>query len=50
MRFNRSVAMILLAIYLILIGLQGLGVSFSGLDLIAALCALIAGILILIGR
>jgi hypothetical protein len=42
--------MILLAIYLILIGLSGLGVSFPGLALIAALCALIAGILILIGR
>lgn len=51
MRFNRSVAMILLAIYLILIGISGLGIfSFAAMDTIAAICALAAGILILIGR
>jgi hypothetical protein len=50
MRFNRSLAMILLAIYLILVGLSSLGVSFSGLGIITAICALAAGILILIGR
>ena len=50
MRFNRSLAMILLAIYLILVGLMGLGLSFSGLGTIATICALIAGLLILIGR
>jgi hypothetical protein len=42
--------MILLAIYLILVGLSGLGVSLQGLSLIAAICALAAGVLILIGR
>lgn len=50
MRFNRSLAMILLAIYLILVGLSGLGLSLQGLSLIAAICALVAGALILIGR
>ena len=42
--------MILLAIYLILVGLAGLGLSFSGMGVITAFCALIAGVLILIGR
>lgn len=50
MRFNRSLAMILLAIYLILVGLSGLGLSLQGLGLIVAICALAAGVLILIGR
>ena len=50
MRINRSLAMILLAIYLILVGLSGLGVSLGSLELITAICALAAGVLILIGR
>ncbi len=50
MRLNRNLAMILLAIFLILVGLEGLGVSFGLLHIIAAICALAAGILILINR
>lgn len=51
MRLNKNLAMILLAVYLILVGLSGLGVSFGGiLGVIAALCALGAGILLLINR
>jgi hypothetical protein len=51
MRFNRSLAMILLAIYLILVGIAGLGIfSFEAMDTIIAICALAAGILILINR
>ena len=51
MRRNRSIGFILLAIYLILIGISGLGIfSFAALDTIAAICALAAGILILINR
>jgi hypothetical protein len=50
MAFNRNLGMILLAIYLILVGLAGLGVSFGGLAVVAAICALAAGILILINR
>ncbi len=50
MRLNRNFAMILLAIYLILVGLAGLGLSFPLLGTIAAICALAAGILMLIYR
>ncbi|MGA7193654.1 MAG: hypothetical protein WBW94_08490 [Anaerolineales bacterium] len=50
MRLNKNLAMILLAIYLIIVGLEGLGISFSFLPIIAAICALAAGILILINR
>ena len=50
MKLNKNLAMILLAIYLILVGLEGLGVSFSFLPIIAAICALAAGILFLINR
>ena len=42
---------LLLAIYLILLGLIGLlGLSFSGSEIVLALLALAAGILLLIGR
>lgn len=50
MRLNKNLGMILLAVYLILAGLSGLGVSFAFLGLIEALCALGAGILLLINR
>ena len=50
MRFDRDLAFILLAVYLILVGLMGLGVSFGALGIIAAICALAAGILMLIYR
>jgi hypothetical protein len=43
--------MLALAIYLILVGVAGLGViSVAGLGTIAAILAIAAGILILIGR
>ncbi len=48
MKFNNNIGMILLAIYLILIGIIGLtGVSLS---FVPAIVALIAGIFILLGR
>ena len=51
MRLNRNLGMILLAVYLILVGISGLGLfSFAAMDTIAAICALAAGILILINR
>ena len=50
MRLNKNLAMILLAVYLIIVGLEGLGVSFPFLPIIAAICALAAGILLLINR
>lgn len=51
MRLNRNLAMILLAVYLILVGIAGLGIfSFAAMNTIAAICALAAGILILVNR
>ena len=50
-RGTRSTGMLLLGIYLILSGLVSLiGLSFAYLGTILALLALIAGVLILIGR
>lgn len=48
----RNLKWILLGIYLILAGLALLGVHLGGnlLDLIAGICALIAGVLFLINR
>lgn len=43
--------MLLLGIYLILVGAQSLiGLSFQGLGLLMGILALIAGILLLLGR
>jgi hypothetical protein len=43
--------MLALAVYLILVGIAGLGiVSVAGLGTIAAILAIVAGILILVGR
>lgn len=50
MRFDRNLGFILLAVFLVLYGLLGLGLSFPALGTIAALCALVAGILLLIYR
>lgn len=51
MRITRNLGIVLLAIYLILIGLSGLfGLSFSGMGVIMAVLALLAGVLLLMGR
>jgi len=51
MRLNRNLAVILLAVYLILVGLEGLfGFSLGGLSILVPICALAAGILLLINR
>ena len=51
MRITQNMGMLLLAIWLILTGLITLlGLSFQGLPLIMGILALIAGILILLGR
>ncbi len=50
-RGTENLGMLLLAIWLILTGLISLfGLSFAGLGIIMGLLALVAGILILIGR
>ena len=51
MRLTRNVGMLLLGIWLILTGLlQVASISIPGIGIILALLAIVAGILILIGR
>ncbi len=50
MRFDRNLAFILLAVYLILVGLIGIGLPLGSLSIVAAVLALAAGILMLIYR
>jgi hypothetical protein len=47
---GRSIGMILLSIYLILVGLVGLGLGFPQMGMLMGLVALAAGICLLIGR
>lgn len=49
MRFNSNLGFLLLAIWLILTGLSYF-ISLGGLAVVMAILALIAGILILVGR
>jgi len=51
MNITKNIGMLLLAIYLILIGIMGLGVlSLGSLHVVAAVLALVAGIFILLGK
>jgi len=51
MRFNKNLGLILLSVYLILVGLEGLfGFSLGSLSIIQPICALGAGILLLFNR
>jgi hypothetical protein len=51
MRVTKSTGMLLLSIWLILTGLLGVvNFSFSGLDIIMAILAIAAGVLLLLGR
>ena len=51
MRFTKSIGMLLLGIWLILTGLIALfSLSFTGLPTLMGALAIIAGILILVGR
>ena len=51
MNFTKSIGMLLLAIYLILVGLIGIfGISLGAAGILLPILALIAGILILLGR
>lgn len=51
MNFPKSIGMILLAIYLILVGLVGLaGLTLGGAAIILPILALAAGVLILVGK
>jgi len=46
----RNLGMLLLAIWLIVWGVAQLGLSFPGLSVVLGILALVAGILILMGR
>jgi hypothetical protein len=51
MNITKNVGMLLLAIYLILVGIMGLGVlSLGSLHVVVAVLAIIAGIFILLGK
>ncbi len=50
MKITSNLGMLLLAIYLILIGLAAFVPAISGLGLILSILAIAAGVLILIGR
>ena len=51
MRLNKNLGLVLLAVYLILVGLEGLfGFSLGGLSILEPICALGAGILLLLNR
>lgn len=51
MTITKNLGMLLLAIYLIVVGVLGLGIiSVGGLGVVVALLALAAGVLILLGR
>lgn len=51
MKLNKNLGMLLLSIYLILVGLSGLfGFSLGSLAIIVPICALAAGVLLLLNR
>lgn len=50
MRITRNIGMLLLAIWLILTGLAGFVPALSGLGILLAILAVVAGVFILIGR
>lgn len=51
MNITKNIGMLLLAIYLIVVGILGLGVlTIGSLHVVIAILALAAGILILIGK
>ncbi len=51
MKLPKNLGMLLLAIYLVIVGLMGLvGISLGSLSIIVPILALVAGILLLLGR
>jgi len=51
MNFNRNIGMLLLAIYLIVVGLIGaFGISLGQLGILVPILAIVTGVLILIGK
>lgn len=50
MKLPKKLGNILLAIYLILAGLTAFHVSFPYMEVVMAVCAIIAGVLLLLGK
>jgi hypothetical protein len=50
MRFTSNIGLLLLAIYLILVGISGLVAGLAIPSIVLAILALVAGIFLLIGR
>ncbi|MFZ5855323.1 MAG: hypothetical protein ACOYZ6_00700 [Chloroflexota bacterium] len=51
MKLNKNFGTLLLAVYLILVGLNGLfGISLGALDILVPICALASGVLLLLSR
>lgn len=51
MTITKNLGMLVLAIYLIVVGVLGLGIiSIAGLGVVVAVLAIAAGVLILLGR
>ncbi|MDE3097363.1 MAG: hypothetical protein KGK07_15350 [Chloroflexota bacterium] len=51
MNITKHLGMLVLAIYLIVVGILGLGIiSIGGLSVVVSLLALVAGVLIRLGR
>jgi len=51
MTITKNLGMLVLAIYLIVVGVLGLGIiSAAGLGVVVAVLAIVAGVLILLGR
>ena len=51
MNFNKNIGMLLLAVYLIFVGIVGIfGVSLGAASILLPILALVAGIMILIGK
>ncbi len=49
-RWRNNLGLALLGVWLILTGLMSLGLNFPGLGLVAAVLAVAAGVLLLMGR
>lgn len=51
MNITKNLGMLVLAVYLVVVGILGLGIiSIGGLSVVVAPLALVAGVLIILGR
>jgi hypothetical protein len=50
MRLDNNLGTLLLAVWLIVMGLRSFGLAFPNLDIMLSIVAIVAGVLILLGR